>query len=305
VTSPAAGALAGALVVDKPSGLTSHDVVAAVRRALRERRAGHTGTLDPLATGVLPVLLGPATRLARFLAGERKAYEARVSFTGETDTDDATGSPRGGPAASPISAAALERALAAFRGSYLQVPPAYSARKVSGRRAYELARESAAPALSPTPVTVYTLELAAWEPPTAALHVVCSAGFYVRALARDLGRALATGAHLQELRRVASGRFDLRDALPLDVVLREPEAARRRVIPPAIAVAHLPAVGVAGRDLERVLHGADVAVAPEAQRAWADQAQGYVRLLDPGGALVGIAAPTASPGVLHPVVVLM
>jgi tRNA pseudouridine55 synthase len=305
VTSPATGALAGALVVDKPPGITSHDVVAAVRRALREPRAGHTGPLAPFATGVLPVLLGPATRLARFLASESKAYEARVSFTGETDTDDATGAPRSGAAVTPISPASLESALANFRGSYLQVPPAYSARKVAGRRAYQLARESVSPALAPTPVTVFTLELAAWEPPIAMLRVVCSAGFYVRALARDLGRTLGTGAHLQELRRVASGPFALRDALPLDVVLREPDAARRRVIAPALAVAHLPAVGVGGRDLERVLHGGDVVVAPGAERAASGQPHGYVRLLDPGGALVGIAAPTSSPGVLHPIVVLM
>ena len=304
MTSPSAGPVVGALVIDKPSGLTSHDVVAAVRRALREPRAGHTGTLDPFATGVLPVLLGPATRLARFLASERKAYEARVSFTGETDTDDATGTPRSG-AAVAISRAALEGALASFRGSYLQVPPAYSARKVAGRRAYELARESAPPALAPSPVTVYTLELTAWEPPSATLHVVGSAGFYVRALARDLGRVLGTGAHLQQLRRVASGPFDLRDALPLDIVLREPDAARCRVIAPAQAVAHLPAVGVAGRDLDRVIHGGDVAVASGTERAGAEQPHGYVRLLDPGGALVGIAAPTTRPGVLHPVVVLM
>jgi tRNA pseudouridine55 synthase len=305
VTSPAAGAIVGALVIDKPSGLTSHDVVAAVRRALREPRAGHTGTLDPFATGVLPVMLGPATRLARFLASERKAYEARVSFTGETDTDDATGTPRSGAAVAPMSRAALEGALASFRGSYLQVPPAYSARKVAGRRAYELARESAAPALTPTPVTVHSLELTDWEPPSATLHVVCSAGFYVRALARDLGRALGTGAHLQQLRRVASGPFDLRDAWPLDVVLREPDAARRRVIAPALAVAHLPAVGVGGQDLDRVLHGGDVVVASGAEGGGAEQPHGYVRLLDPGGALVGIAAPTTRPGVLHPVVVLM
>ena len=305
MTPPAAGAAVGALVVDKPSGLTSHDVVAALRRALRESRAGHTGTLDPFATGVLPVLLGPATRLARFLAGERKAYEARVSFTGETDTDDATGTLSSGASVAPMSRASLEGALASFRGSYLQLPPAYSARKVAGRRAYQLARASAAPALTPTTVTVYSLELVAWEPPSATLHVVCAAGFYVRALARDLGRALGSGAHLQQLRRVASGPFDLRDALPLDVVLREPDAARSRVIAPALAVAHLPAVGVAGRDLERVLHGGDVAVEPGAESAGAEQPQGYIRLLDPGGALVAIATPTTSPGVLHPVVVLM
>lgn len=301
-TGPGAG---GALVIDKPAGLTSHDVVAAVRRALGETRVGHTGTLDPFATGVLPLLLGRATRLARFLAGADKTYEARVSFTGETDTDDATGAARGAPSGAVPAADRLEAALLAFRGSFLQVPPAYSAKKIAGRRAYELARQAAAPALAPAAVTVSALRLAEWTPPVAVLHLTCSAGFYVRALARDLGRAVGVGAHLEALRRVASGGFRLEDAVPLDVVLREPGLARRVILPPARAVGHLPALELSGTALERLRHGGPVTVDPAGLPASSGGAPEHVRLMDPAGVLVAIAASTSQPGVLQPVVVLM
>ncbi|HXE80416.1 MAG TPA: tRNA pseudouridine(55) synthase TruB [Vicinamibacterales bacterium] len=301
-TPSSAGACDGVLVIDKPRGLTSHDVVAAVRRALGERRAGHTGTLDPMATGVLPLLLGRATRLARFVTGADKTYEARVRFGWETDTDDATGVALTPPRSGAVEAAAVERALTAFRGTILQEPPRVSAKKVGGKRAYALARAASAPALAPVAVTIRRLHLLeTTEDGTALLHVVCSAGCYMRALARDLGRALGTGAHLAALRRLASGRFTLADAVPLDVVLRDPAAARAAIRPSAQAVGDLPAVTLAGAALARARHGAtvDVGRAPEAGP------EGAVRILDPEGGLVGIARQGPRPGVLHPFVVLV
>jgi len=288
-------------VIDKPRGLTSHDVVASVRRVLGERRVGHTGTLDPLATGVLPLLLGRATRLAQFLSGADKTYEAHVRFGWETETDDETGAAAGDGIETAVEPAAIERALAAFRGPLLQRPPRFSAKKIRGQRAYALAREGIAePDLAPAAVVVHQLDLIGMQDGGAILHVVCSAGCYVRALARDLGRALGTGAHLSALRRLASGRFTLADAVPLDEVLADPEAARRAVRPPGRAVEELPAVTVAGEALARVRHGAEVAAggieAPP---------EGLVRLVDPAGALVAIARRGARPDLLHPFVVLM
>jgi tRNA pseudouridine55 synthase len=301
--SPDGGSLEGALVIDKPRGLTSHDVVGALRRALGQPRIGHTGTLDPIATGVLPVLLGRATRLAQFVAGAEKTYLAHVALTGETATDDATGAMVPGTSAGTPARAEIEAALSAFRGSFLQTPPAYSAKKVDGRRAYALARRNVAASLEPVGVTVHELDLIDWAVPIATLRIVCSAGFYVRALARDLGRALGTGGHLTGLRRLASGRFRLEDAVPFDEVLRDPAAGRLRVIPSALVVEHLPAVVLGGSTLERVLHGNDVAVTGLALEP--PPAAAHVRLVGPDGTLVGIGAPGARPGFLHPVVVLM
>lgn len=291
----------GLLVIDKPRGLTSHDVVASVRRVLGERRVGHTGTLDPLATGVLPLLIGRATRLAQFLSGADKTYEAHVRFGWETETDDETGAAAGGGIEAAVEPAAIEQALAAFRGPLLQRPPRFSAKKIRGQRAYALAREGIAePDLAPAAVVVHQLVLIGMRDGGAILHVVCSAGCYVRALARDLGRALGTGAHLSALRRVASGRFTLADAVPLDEVLADPGAARRAVRPPGRAVEELPAVMVAGETLARVRHGAEVAAGSiEAPP------EGLVRLVDPAGALVAIARRGARPDLLHPFVVLM
>ena len=303
---PPGSGLDGVLVIDKPGGITSHDVVAALRRVLGEPRAGHTGTLDPMATGVLPVLLGRATRLAQFVSGSVKTYEAGVSLTFETDTDDATGRPvnSGSVQQGRVDRAAVEAALQPFRGTRLQMPPAFSAKRVGGRRAYALARSATPPQLTPAPVTVERLELVDWQEPIATLRIVCSAGFYVRALARDLGRALGTGGHVTALRRLESGPFGLDDAAPLDEVLGDPESGRRRVRAPAAVVAHLPAVGIAGEALERARHGgdldmSDLHVEPRARGA------SRVRLLGPEGVLVAIAVPGTRPGSLHPVVVLM
>jgi tRNA pseudouridine55 synthase len=296
-------AVDGALVIDKPAGLTSHDVVAAVRRTLATK-VGHTGTLDPIATGVLPLLLGRATRLARFIAADIKAYEARVRFGRATDTYDAAGRTVGRETAVTLDRAALETVLGRFRGSGTQQPPAYSAKKIDGRRAYVLARGEAAPVLPAMPVTVHALEVAEVSGADAVLRVISSAGFYVRSLAHDLGVALGCGAHLVALRRTASGPFTLAQAEPLESVLRERAGALRAIVPMQHLLPELPALPLAAAGLARVRHGqavrpGDLSSAPPAGRV------AYARLLAPDGTLAAVAAPASDAAALQPVVVLI
>jgi tRNA pseudouridine55 synthase len=293
----------GALVIDKPPGLTSHDVVAAVRRGLGTPRAGHTGTLDPMATGVLAVLVGRATRLARFLAASVKAYEARVRLGWATDTYDATGQPVTPPREVTVSAAQVERALEAFRGTILQEPPAYSAKKVQGTRAYELARGQRAPVLAPVAVTVHSLELVSVNEQDVDLRLTCSAGFYVRSLAHDLGRALGVGGHLAGLRRTASGAFDIARAVPLDAVLGDAAEARAHVMPMADVLGDWPALRLSDEGLRRVRHGQGARPADVSGRAAPDAAR--VRLLAPDGSLAAIGERDAASGLLRPAVVLV
>ena len=194
----------GVIVVDKPEGLTSHDVVSAARRLLGEKRIGHTGTLDPLATGVLPLVCGRATRLVRFLSASDKDYEATIRFGITTDTYDITGEETSRTGEAP-SREALLRALDELTGEYLQTPPAYSAKKVGGRRAYDFARKAETVELAPVPVRVSRVELTAFEGETATVSLTCSAGFYVRVFACRLGEITGTGACLAALRRTRSG----------------------------------------------------------------------------------------------------
>ena len=206
----------GVLLVDKPAGLTSHDIVAIVRRLGGQRRVGHAGTLDPFATGLLVLLLGRATRLLPYLAGEPKVYDAVVAFGHETDTDDATGvATRTAPAP---SRAALDAALASLTGAIQQVPPAYSAKQQGGQRAYVAARRGAPLDLAPVAVTVHHWRMDAWNGAELSTQVTCSGGTYVRALARDVGRAAGSAAHLQTLRRTRSGPFRVEEAATLDAL---------------------------------------------------------------------------------------
>jgi tRNA pseudouridine55 synthase len=274
-----AAAVDGLLILDKPKGPTSHDLVDRVRRALGTRRVGHTGTLDPFATGLLGVCVGRATRLARFLDGD-KEYEAVARFGFATDTDDATGVPLGPPRDVPPGAAALAAALRALTGEILQRPPAFSAKHVEGRRMHELARAGKAPELPPVPVRVERLELLAMDGARARFRVLCSPGTYVRALARDLGAALGCGAHLEELRRTRSGPLDLGRALHADAL--DPASARAALWPMAAAVGHLPAVVVEEPVLDRVRHGHELPLTAAVGGDW-------VRVLDPAGALVAVA----------------
>jgi tRNA pseudouridine55 synthase len=221
----------GVLVCDKPAGMTSHDVVARVRRLAGQRRVGHGGTLDPPATGVLVLALGRATRLLPFLPMEPKRYLARIAFGSETDTLDASGTVTATADAAGLDAAAVRGALAGFLGPQEQVPPMVSAVKVGGERLYAKARRGESVERAARPIVVHALELvdfAAGERPQATVAVTCSGGTYVRVLAADLGRALGTLAHLAALRRTAAGRFEERDAHPL----AELEALARGTPPP-------------------------------------------------------------------------
>lgn len=270
-------------------GPTSHDVVRAVRRTFGLRAAGHTGTLDPFATGLLVVLLGRATRLARFVEAEAKTYLATAQLGQATLTDDATGEPDGPPFTGPVPGeAAIRAAFEGLRGTHPQRPPAYSAKKVGGVRSYALARRGEAPALAPVPVTVHALDVLEAEWPRVTFRCTVSAGTYVRALARDAGRVLGTGAHLVALRREAIGRLDVADAVPLAALSRESP-----VRTPAEVLAHLPRVALDAAAHDAVAHGRPL------PNGWA--VQGTVALLD-GEALVAVAQ--ADDAWVRPVVVL-
>ena len=222
--------LCGILPVDKPAGLTSHDVVQRVRSATGERRVGHAGTLDPAATGLLVVLVGPATRLARFVQAGAKTYDALVAFGVETDTADADGEPvrTADVPDEVLDPAFASRTIASLVGSGTQVPPAHSAVKVRGRKAYDLARAGEDPGLAPRPVTIESADLVAVESvpgPAWRVSLRVSKGTYVRSIARDLGPAAGTVSHLASLRRTASGTLTLADAHPLEAVAESEDAA--------------------------------------------------------------------------------
>jgi tRNA pseudouridine55 synthase len=249
-------AISGVLVVDKPIGLTSHDVVQIVRKGTNIRRAGHTGTLDPRASGVLVILIGPAVRLSEYVSASDKRYQAIVRLGASTDTYDADGRIT---ASAPvtISEEQFEEALGQFIGEIEQVPPPYSAVKVKGRKAYEMARDGEDVELTPRKIKVYNLELLEWAPPEAVIDVYCSSGTYVRSLAHDLGNALGCGAHLVGLRRTKSGRFTLRDAVPLRRLRDSFEAGNwyQYLIPAAEALSDWPAVELDIDALEAIRHG--------------------------------------------------
>jgi tRNA pseudouridine55 synthase len=298
-----AAAADGALVIDKPAGPSSHDVVAAMRRVLGGVKIGHTGTLDPLATGVLPLLIGRATRLAQYLASATKTYEARVRFGWATDTYDSAGQPTSASSAATVDPVVLEAALQRFRGTFAQQPPAYSAKKVDGHRAYTLARASRAVALEPAVVTVHDLRLLDVEGAVATLEVTSSAGFYVRSLAHDLGAVVGTGAHLAALRRTRSGEFDLSHAVPLELAIEARFAALDRMVPAGALLAHLPRCRLSEEGVRWVHHGRDIGPGLLLDSP-GDAGDGPVRLLDPHGALVALGVVRGVSGALHPVVVL-
>jgi tRNA pseudouridine55 synthase len=299
----------GVLVVDKPAGPTSHDLVDRVRRALGTRRVGHTGTLDPFATGVLPICVGRATRLARFLSGGEKEYLATVRMGFATTTDDLTGEPLGAPAAFEATHDELCAALSSLVGSFDQVPPAFSARHVAGRRLYELARRGEAVRRAATPVTVHALELVSRTGGTVELAVRCSPGTYVRALARDLGERLGTGAHLTALRRIRSGAFDLSQAVAGDDL----SGAEGMLMPMAGLLLDLPAVRVGDEGRRLVGHGRELG-REVVLEGFPEEPVERVRVLDARGELLALAVPhglaPGAPGlprvpVLHPDLVLL
>jgi tRNA pseudouridine55 synthase len=268
------------LLVDKPAGITSHDVVSVARRALGERRIGHAGTLDPFATGLLVLLTGHATRLLPYVDGEPKAYEATVRWGAETDTDDATGEITRESAGSP-SRESIDAAIAELTGRIEQVPPDYSAKQVGGRRAHAAARSGAPLALAAVPVHVHSWVVREHRGMETDVTIVCGGGTYIRALARDLGRAANGAAHLSALRRTRSGPFDVSRASSF-VDLRDGRATVRA---PREAIPSLPEQRVSAGDAARLSRGMRVEAGVEGERA---------ALVSEDGALLAIAERSGS-----------
>jgi tRNA pseudouridine55 synthase len=277
-------AISGILVVDKPVGMTSHDVVQIIRSGTGIRRAGHTGTLDPRASGVLVILIGPAVRLSEFVSASDKRYQAILRLGSTTDTYDAEGRfTRQSSAPVDISEEKFEEALKQFIGEIEQTPPPFSAVKMHGRKAYEMARQGEEVDLTPRKIQVYHLEVLEWAPPEVVIDVHCSSGTYVRSLANDMGNVLGCGAYLIGLRRTKSGRFSLRDAVPLRKLQDAFLAGNwyEYLIPAAEALADWPAVELNPDDVEEIKHGHRVKAAP-------DTKPGLVRGVSMAGELIAI-----------------
>ena len=287
----------GILIIDKPAGITSHDVVARVRRTLKTKRVGHTGTLDPFATGVMVVLVGKATRLAQFLDKDEKEYEAVVRFGFETDTGDNTGSPRS-EIRNPhsVDAETVESALARFRGTFMQTPPMYSAKKIEGKKLYELARKGVEVEREAVKITIKHLELVPdgnLPADSLRIRVACSAGTYIRTLAEDIGREVGLGAHLTELRRTWAGRFTIDEAVELD------EIRQSDLLPIELAVEHLPTFTLGEDRVPKTLNGMST-------RDLSSTFTGgqYIRMTAPDGDLVAIGFYDDAEKVIQPKVVL-
>lgn len=255
-------AISGVLVVDKPVGMTSHDVVQVIRNGTGLRRAGHTGTLDPRASGVLVILVGPAVRLSEYVSASDKRYQAIIRLGSTTDTFDAEGKFTRSNQPVDVTEAQFEEVLKSFIGEIEQTPPPYSAVKVQGRKAYEMARQGEEVDLAPRKIQVHHLEVLEWAPPEVVVDVHCSSGTYVRSLANDLGEKLGCGAYLVGLRRTKSGRFSLRDATPLRKLQEAFTAGNwyQYLIPAAEALGDWPAVELSPDEVEAVRHGHRVKV---------------------------------------------
>jgi tRNA pseudouridine55 synthase len=308
--------IAGVLVIDKPSGPTSHDVVARARRVLGTRRIGHTGTLDPLATGVLPLVIGRATRLASLMTGATKEYLADVRFGTATPTYDAdarlmrdpeTGNPAGlappPPEPEGLNAAVIVAHLDRFRGATSQTPPAFSAKKIDGVAAYKRARRNEPVAPKPAMVTAHAIALESYADGLARIRLSTSAGFYVRSFAHDLGQAIGCGAHLEALRRVRSGEFGLDRAVTLDALQADAFDPTAALIPLERLLLDLPSVVLTDRGRRLAAHGNMLSPEDFSEPPPVTEAE-RLRLLDTTGALVAIAKP-AGRGLLHPLIVLV
>jgi tRNA pseudouridine55 synthase len=267
------------LVVDKPKGITSFDVVRDVRRALKAAKVGHTGTLDPMATGVLPLCVGEGTKIAQFITEATKAYDATLKLGQTTDTLDADGTVQLERSVPALTPELLEGALARFRGTFQQTPPMYSAVKVNGKRLYELARAGEEIERASRQVTVFELVLRDYSATEVKFSVRSSKGFFVRTLAAELGEALGCGAHLTALRRTQSGPFTLAQAVPLAALVADPASAKFVSIDAALV--DVPALTVTDQEAGRVKHGGLVEVAPTVT--------GLLRVLDGSGRLLALA----------------
>ncbi|MFM9904577.1 MAG: tRNA pseudouridine(55) synthase TruB [Pyrinomonadaceae bacterium] len=303
----------GILIIDKPAGITSHDVVARVRRILKTKRVGHTGTLDPFATGVMVILVGQATRLAQFLDKDEKEYEALLMFGFETDTGDRTGTPRREVETRgrkvELTAGEVEAVFPEFRGEIDQTPPMYSAKKVDGKKLYELARKGETVERKAVEITISELEMLPPRPAayneridelnTHRIRVVCSAGTYIRVLAEDIGRKLGVGAHLAELRRTRAGKFNIRQSITLEQLadLDDPQSA---LIAMEEAVAHLPKLELTDDRIDKTRNGLPTRVF---DTEFADSQ--HVRMIDTNGKLVAIGFFAAAENIVQPKVVLV
>ncbi len=276
-------AISGVLVIDKPVGMTSHDVVQAIRLGTGIRSAGHTGTLDPRASGVLVILVGPAVRLSEYVSASDKRYQAVIRLGASTDTYDADGRfTQQTSAPVNITEQQFEETLKQFVGEIEQTPPPYSAVKVQGRRAYDMARQGEEVDLAPRKITVHHLEVLEWAPPEVVVDVHCSSGTYVRSLANDMGNAMGCGAYLVGLRRTKSGRFSLRDATPLRKLQEAFRAGNwyQYLIPAAEALGDWPALELDPDMVEAVKHGHRIPAASDAK--------GMVRGVSMAGELVAL-----------------
>lgn len=291
----------GVIVVDKPEGWTSHDAVNKVRRLAGTRKVGHLGTLDPLATGVLPLVIGRATRLAQFLMRGDKTYDAVVRFGYSTDTYDRDGVPTSPITEPELDRARIESVLERFRGVITQVPPPISAKKIGGTPAYRLARRNVPVELKPVEVTVYSIELLDLQGPEARLLVRCSQGTYMRSIAHDLGQALGCGGFLKSLRRLASGDFDIEQARTIPELEELARAGRleEALVPAAALLPQFPSELVDSLTARQIRQGRDFRVSPFRDRAGAR----YVKAVTPDGQLVAIGEQKL-PNLYHPCVVL-
>ena len=305
----------GVLIIDKPAGMTSHDVVAHVRKILHVKRVGHTGTLDPFATGVLVIMVGRATRLAQFLSGAEKEYTGVIRLGYATNTGDATGTRIETPtraSAVNLSPEEIETAMSSLCGEIEQTPPMFSARKVGGEKLYELARRGKEVERKPARVQIFQFHAVPGndskrmnddDTREIAVQVVCSAGTYVRVLAEDLGQRLGMGAHLCELRRTRAGNFRIEQALLPEQLteLSDSDSLEQALISPDTALSHLPSIDLSSDDVPRVLHGINLQI-DSAGSNW--KSNENVRMRDPNGNLVAIGAYDAKGKYLHPRVVI-
>lgn len=291
----------GAIVLDKPAGWTSHDAVAKVRRATRSTKVGHLGTLDPMATGVLPLVIGRATRLAQFFTSDRKVYEATIRFGFATATYDREGEPTSAPADSfTLEPGRLEQWLAAYRGTIEQTPPPVSAKKIGGVPAYELARRNLPVALKPVAVTIHRIEVGRVEGAEVDVRIECSSGTYIRSIAHDLGRDAGVGAHLTALRRLESGPFTLAQAVTMEELIERSRSGRVEeiLVPAARLLPEMPSQEVDELVGMQIRQGRDFRVSPFRVPGGIR----FVKAVDAAGGLVAIGEARL-PHLFHPVVV--
>ena len=293
--------LDGIVIVDKPSGWTSHDVVGKMRGIMGTKRVGHLGTLDPIATGVLPLMIGQATRLARFWDGSTKCYEAVIRFGFATSTYDRAGEPVGADTAPALIAEHIEACLVPMRGGIMQTPPPVSAKKINGVPAYKLVRQKVDVILAPVKVTIHEMTLIAVEGSCARLRVLCSAGTYIRSIAHELGIALGCGAHVEALVRTQSGPFHLEQAYTLEKLqaLKDQGRLESALLPMSDLLPDFPGVFVDDTTALRIRQGRDFNVSPFRVNPGAE----HVKAIGPDGKLIAIGR-IALPHVYHPVVVI-